>query len=485
MAKTILLADDSVTIQKVVELTFMDEDYQVVATGDGASALEQVPGLDPDLVIADVHMPGADGYEVCRQTKATHPSIPVLLLVGTFEQFDEQKAAEVGADGHLKKPFDSQDLLNQVESLIARSAKTAAPAAAAPAAAAAPPAEPDVFAFDEPPLAGDLEPPLLEVPGQVEAAPAAAEAAAPDFFSSPMPTLDATPPPAAKDVTETAAIEPAALQPAAFEPAALEPDVFASEPPVDLEAPTHQLPTLDAASGAVEDLEAPLLEAPAIEDYGLASVEPAADTPAADPFEAAPPAADPFEAAPPPMESFEAAPPPMDPFEAAPPPMESFEAAPPAAESFEAAPPPVESFEAAPPPVESFEAAPPAAGPFEAVPAAEAETEEPTMPSVPAIEEFAPEPEAAEEPLERAAPEPAAEAAIPEPAAAVAAPEPAAEAAANGSGPLSDEDVERIAKRVAELMGDKALRDVAWEVLPDLAEVIIKERIRELESQVV
>ncbi len=158
MAKTILLADDSVTIQKVVELTFMDEDYHVVATGDGATALEQVPELDPDLVIADVHMPGADGYEVCRQTKATHPTIPVLLLVGTFEQFDEQRAAEVRADGHLKKPFDSQDLLSQVETLISRSAKAAGtpePAAAeAPAPAAA--AEPDVFELDDsPPPVGD------------------------------------------------------------------------------------------------------------------------------------------------------------------------------------------------------------------------------------------------------------------------------------------------------------------------------------------
>ena len=71
MAKTILLADDSVTIQKVVELTFMDQDYQVVATGNGTSALEQLAELGPDLVIADVHMPGADGYEVCRQTKDT------------------------------------------------------------------------------------------------------------------------------------------------------------------------------------------------------------------------------------------------------------------------------------------------------------------------------------------------------------------------------------------------------------------------------
>ena len=62
MAKTILLADDSLTIQKVVELTFMDQDYQVFAVGDGQSALNRWAESRPDVVIADVHMPGADGY---------------------------------------------------------------------------------------------------------------------------------------------------------------------------------------------------------------------------------------------------------------------------------------------------------------------------------------------------------------------------------------------------------------------------------------
>ncbi|MCP3962700.1 MAG: hypothetical protein GY719_33090 [bacterium] len=76
----------------------------------------------------------------------------------------------------------------------------------------------------------------------------------------------------------------------------------------------------------------------------------------------------------------------------------------------------------------------------------------------------------------------AAEPADAEPADAESADEVAA--SGNGSGPLSDEDVERIAKRVVEMIGEKALREVAWEVIPDLAEVIIKERIRELESQV-
>ena len=86
MSKTILLADDSLTIQKVVELTFMEEDFDVVSVSDGDHALAKLGELTPALVIADVHMPGASGYEVSRQVKTAHPGVPVLLLVGTFEK---------------------------------------------------------------------------------------------------------------------------------------------------------------------------------------------------------------------------------------------------------------------------------------------------------------------------------------------------------------------------------------------------------------
>ena len=119
MSKTILLADDSVTIRKVVELTFMDEDYQLVSLGGGEEAVDQLAGVDPDLVIADVHMPGVTGYDVCRAAKKIRPERPVLLLVGTFEPFDPAELEASGADRHLKKPFDSQELLETVRGLLA------------------------------------------------------------------------------------------------------------------------------------------------------------------------------------------------------------------------------------------------------------------------------------------------------------------------------------------------------------------------------
>jgi len=121
MSRKILLADDSLTIQKVVELTFMEGDFEVTAVSNGDDALTQLGEMNPDMVIADVHMPGADGFQICRATKEGHPGVPVLLLVGTFEPFEESSASESGADAHLKKPFDSQELLHLVEDLLAKS----------------------------------------------------------------------------------------------------------------------------------------------------------------------------------------------------------------------------------------------------------------------------------------------------------------------------------------------------------------------------
>ena len=64
MSRTLLLADDSVTIQRVIELTFADEDIRVVAVGDGQQAVDRSKEAPPDIVLADTDMPALDGYEV-------------------------------------------------------------------------------------------------------------------------------------------------------------------------------------------------------------------------------------------------------------------------------------------------------------------------------------------------------------------------------------------------------------------------------------
>src|SRR5437867_845392 len=126
MPKKILLADDSITIQKVVELTFSEGDYLVFTVGNGAQALKKIGEVRPDVALLDVIMPEANGYEVCEKVKRNPETswIPVLLLTGTFEPFDRKRAEAAGADGHLTKPFESQVLISRVEELIASAPPT-------------------------------------------------------------------------------------------------------------------------------------------------------------------------------------------------------------------------------------------------------------------------------------------------------------------------------------------------------------------------
>ncbi len=122
MGKKILLADDSITIQKVIELTFSDEDFDVVTVGNGRLALERLPEVRPDIVLCDIIMPEKDGYEVCEQIKSspTWSHLPVLLLTGAFEPFDQERATRAGYDGSLAKPFEPETLVAKVKELLAR-----------------------------------------------------------------------------------------------------------------------------------------------------------------------------------------------------------------------------------------------------------------------------------------------------------------------------------------------------------------------------
>ena len=119
--RKLLLADDSATIQKVIDLTFADEGVQVLAVSTGQEALDQILEFAPDIVLADVFMPSPDGYEVCRYVKTNEQlkHIPVVLLVGSFEPFDEAEARRVGADDILTKPFSSiRRLIDRVGALV-------------------------------------------------------------------------------------------------------------------------------------------------------------------------------------------------------------------------------------------------------------------------------------------------------------------------------------------------------------------------------
>jgi CheY-like chemotaxis protein len=128
MPHKLLLADDSVTIQRVIELTFADEDIEVIAVGDGKQAIERINIDPPDIVLADAGMPERDGYDVATFIKQnpTLSHIPVVLLTGAFEPVDEHRARAAGCDGVLVKPFEPQIVINRVRELLARKRTPAA-----------------------------------------------------------------------------------------------------------------------------------------------------------------------------------------------------------------------------------------------------------------------------------------------------------------------------------------------------------------------
>jgi len=158
---TILLADDSITIQKIVNLTFSGEGIDVVTVGNGEAAVKKIHEIRPALVLADIFMPGKNGYEVCDYIKndASLSATPVILLVGAFEPFDSNEAARVKADGHLTKPFEIKVLISAVNSLISAAGE---PKDAPEPAVEVPVSEDADFAEHEPVVSGFS--PLPEMP---------------------------------------------------------------------------------------------------------------------------------------------------------------------------------------------------------------------------------------------------------------------------------------------------------------------------------
>ena len=143
MKRLILLADDSPTIQRLVTQIFAGGEFDIVAVSNGDAAVRKFEEVHPDIVLADIYMPGKNGYEVCAAVKK-HPELgdtPVVLLAGAFDAYDEETATQVGAATHITKPFEPQALLSLVGSLApkeGRSRPAPAPASAPPPAVARP-----------------------------------------------------------------------------------------------------------------------------------------------------------------------------------------------------------------------------------------------------------------------------------------------------------------------------------------------------------
>src|ERR1700726_1287077 len=120
-APTVYFIDDSATMREVVKIAFRRENINIITCGDAAAALAQFDQNPPDAVITDVIMPDQDGYSVCTQIKQ-HPefgSVPVILMSGVVNKTVADKAVAVKADELIRKPFQPQELISRVKSLLA------------------------------------------------------------------------------------------------------------------------------------------------------------------------------------------------------------------------------------------------------------------------------------------------------------------------------------------------------------------------------
>lgn len=115
----ILLVDDNRDILELVRRVLQTEGHDVIVARDGPEALRQEAATLPDVVVLDVNLPSLDGWEVCKRIKARR-NVPIMLLTVRAEPPDIARSRDAGADDHLPKPFDLNELLSRVSNLRAR-----------------------------------------------------------------------------------------------------------------------------------------------------------------------------------------------------------------------------------------------------------------------------------------------------------------------------------------------------------------------------
>jgi CheY-like chemotaxis protein len=419
MGSRVILADDSVTIQKVVGIIFANEGYELTVVAGGDAAVARAREIRPDVMLVDALMPGKNGYEVCREIRQD-PALAhtaILLMTGVFEAVDEEKSRQSGADEFITKPFESQALIDVTNRLIAltaeRLAKSSQAAAPPPLPAAAPvppPAAPsqvdDIWAtgFDDEPVTETVVASIpAAAPSFAPAAPAPVKVTSDDDIWG------------AFDMDETEAVSAPVVPAPTPTPATDDFFSFAPETPAAVSPPAENEFILEEVAYEATSHAASGFEPVGEQEISFDDFEP---THAAQPV-TAPPAEDDFSS----MILEET------PLRAAAP----------------AAPVPVveDDFSTITFDEPKAEVAPPAAPPII-----------PVEPPAPVF----------------AAPQP--------PPVAVAAPPQPAAPAATASGSLDEAQLRALLSTVSR----EVIERIVWEVVPDLAEIIIKEEIRKLKA---
>ena len=139
----ILLADDSPHAQRMGQRILAEEGHRVECVSDGQAAALRLSAADPDVVIADAHLPGISGIELCRYMKSNCRHVRVILTAGSLEALDEAAAKRAGCDAILRKPFEASVMAETLAPLLEAAQRDrqsmAAATAGAPSLAAQPP----------------------------------------------------------------------------------------------------------------------------------------------------------------------------------------------------------------------------------------------------------------------------------------------------------------------------------------------------------
>ncbi|MBA3818622.1 MAG: response regulator, partial [Deltaproteobacteria bacterium] len=125
-------------MQQVADITFRGTEFTYVGARSYDEGLQKAKSQTPAVILADAHMPGKTGYDLCLALKseASLANVPVVILIGNAAPFDTAKGAQVGADANLPKPWDTQTMLEKVTEVVTKAASGVAKPGAAPAAEA-------------------------------------------------------------------------------------------------------------------------------------------------------------------------------------------------------------------------------------------------------------------------------------------------------------------------------------------------------------
>lgn len=135
MPKTLLAVDDSVTMRKVLEITFSGEDFRVITAENAQNALGKL-SENPSVLLVDAVLGGEDGYALAKELRKRSPQAAIILLSSRYAPYDQSKGRDAGVDDWADKPFDTQQLIDKIRKVVL--AKEAAPPAPVAIPAAAP-----------------------------------------------------------------------------------------------------------------------------------------------------------------------------------------------------------------------------------------------------------------------------------------------------------------------------------------------------------